>query len=140
MNKIIGEGFHLLSFDPRGVNGSIPRATCYETSARRAQDVYNIPWDAEFQAGEMFTGAENRGRACADTMGEHGAYINTPQTAADMNSILDAIGQEKMYYWGFSCESIFVINPLTVLPANPVKTEQPWDRLTLSFSLSESPG
>ena len=36
-------------------------------------------------------------------MGEHGKYINTPQTAADMNSILDAIGQQKMYYWGFSC-------------------------------------
>lgn len=35
-------------------------------------------------------------------MGEHGEYINTPQTAADMNSILDAVGQENMFYWGFS--------------------------------------
>jgi hypothetical protein len=39
-----------------------------------------------------------------DTMGEYGAYVNTPQTASDMNSILDAIGQESMLYWGGSCE------------------------------------
>lgn len=28
------------------------------------------------------------------------AYVNTPQTAADMNSILKAIGQRDMLYWG----------------------------------------
>lgn len=28
--------------------------------------------------------------------------VNTPQTAADMNSILDALGQEDMIYWGLS--------------------------------------
>lgn len=35
-------------------------------------------------------------------MAEYAAYINTPQTAADMNSILDAVGQKDMIYWGFS--------------------------------------
>lgn len=35
-------------------------------------------------------------------MGEHGKYMNTPQTAADMNSILDALGQDNLAYWGFS--------------------------------------
>jgi hypothetical protein len=60
--------------------------------------------DVSFQAGEMFTRSENLAKACTDTMDEHGAYINTPQTAADMDFILDAIGQEEMYYWEFSCE------------------------------------
>lgn len=50
----------------------------------------------------MYTRAENRARACRDIMGVHGRFINTPQTAADMNSILDALGQRDMYYWGFS--------------------------------------
>jgi len=31
-------------------------------------------------------------------MGEHGKYVNTSQTAADMNSILDALGQADMVY------------------------------------------
>lgn len=101
---MIGEGFHLLSFDPRGVNGSIPRAICYPTDAQRAESFVNTPWDLEFEAGDMYTSAENKAKACEDTTGEYGKYVNTPQTASDMDSILDAIGQEKMYYWGFSCQ------------------------------------
>jgi hypothetical protein len=107
INKIVGENFHLLSFDPRGVNGSIPAASCYPSPEQRAVEFETNPWDIVFQAGEMFTRAENKAKACADTMGELGAYINTPQTAADMNTILDAIGQEEMYYWGFSCRLFF---------------------------------
>ncbi|KAL3419804.1 hypothetical protein PVAG01_08302 [Phlyctema vagabunda] len=102
LNRVIGEGFNLLSFDPRGVNGSVPQASCYASSAQRAEEIFHTPWDVVSESGEMFTRAENLAKACIDTMGEHGAYMNTPQTAADMNSILDAIGQEKMYYWGFS--------------------------------------
>lgn len=104
INTVIGEDFNLLSFDPRGVNGSIPKASCYPTDALRAQSFEQIPWNVEFEAGDMFTGAENKAKACLDIMGEHGLYMNTPQTASDMNSILDALGQEKMFYWGFSCE------------------------------------
>jgi pimeloyl-ACP methyl ester carboxylesterase len=103
INNIVGEGFDLLSFDPRGVNGSIPSASCFPTPEQRAAAFETNPWHAEFEAGEMFTRAENTAKACAETMGEIGAYINTPQTASDMNSILDYIGQKKMYYWGFSC-------------------------------------
>jgi hypothetical protein len=102
----------LLSFDPRGVNGSLPQASCYVSSEQRAEQIESNPWDLEFEAGEMFTRAENGAKACTDIMGEYGPFINTPQTAADMNSILDAIGQEKMYYWGFSCEFSFDLQDL----------------------------
>ncbi|KAH8589283.1 Alpha/Beta hydrolase protein [Bisporella sp. PMI_857] len=102
LNKVIGEGFHLLSFDPRGVNGSIPQAVCYIDSEQRSQKMTNLPWEVEYEAGEMFVEAENKANACAELMGEHGMYINTPQTASDMNSILKAIGQDELYYWGFS--------------------------------------
>lgn len=102
INKMVGDDFDLLSFDPRGVNGSIPIASCYPTPEQRAADFESNVWNVLYEAGEMYTRAENKAKACADTMGEMGAYINTPQTAADMNTILDAIGQEEMYYWGFS--------------------------------------
>jgi pimeloyl-ACP methyl ester carboxylesterase len=111
INRIIGEGFHLLSFDPRGVKGSIPQANCFVDSAQRAEFMKDIPWNTKFEAGKMYTRADNTGKACVDTLDGYGAYINTPQTAADMNLILDAIGQENMYYWGFSCKIfIFSIN------------------------------
>ena len=103
LNKLVGEGFHLLSFDPRGVSGSIPKAVCYQNTGERATAFASNPWNLEYQAGEMYTRAENKAKACRDMMGEHGKYINTPQTAYDMNLILDAIGQKNMYYWGLSC-------------------------------------
>lgn len=114
LNKVIGEDFHLLSFDPRGVGASKPTASCYPNSQLRADAFNNNPWDVEFQAGEMYTNAENKARACQEIMGEHGTFLNTPQTATDMNSILDAVGQEKMYYWGFSCKC-FQASCLTLL-------------------------
>lgn len=102
LSTIVGEGFHLLSFDPRGINSSTPTATCYpDLETRRALSDVRDQRVVEDSA-EAYAFATNLVRACADMMGEHGAYVNTPQTAADMNSILDAVGQEDMVYWGFS--------------------------------------
>lgn len=102
LNAILGEGLHLLTFDPRGINASSPLASCYPTNETRRTlssplDVTDVANSAEFYAW-----TSNFVQACADTMDDHGKYINTPQTAADMNSILDAVGQEDMVYWGFS--------------------------------------
>ncbi|KAJ5721253.1 uncharacterized protein N7483_009187 [Penicillium malachiteum] len=101
IKALVGDGFHLVSFDPRGVNSSTPTAFCYpdpetrkELSRVRANDASDSP--------EVYAWSQNFAKACSDTMGEYGKYINTPQTAADMNSILDALGQRDMYYWGFS--------------------------------------
>lgn len=41
-------------------------------------------------------------KSCRETTDTHGNYINAPQTAADTNSILDAVVQEDMVYWGIS--------------------------------------
>lgn len=103
LTQIVGEDFHLLSFDPRAVGRSKPRGECYTSDKARADWLSTNPWDLEYQAGEMYTRAENIARACEDMMGEQGKFINTPQTAADMNLILDAIRQEELYFWGFSC-------------------------------------
>ncbi|KAM7206556.1 Alpha/Beta hydrolase fold [Naviculisporaceae sp. PSN 640] len=102
LSTIVGEGFHLLSFDPRGVNQSLPLADCYPTAeTRQALSPVRAKKLVE-DSGELWAWSTNHVRACADNLGEYAAYVNTPQTAADMNSILDAIGQEDMYYWGFS--------------------------------------
>lgn len=102
LNKIVGEGYHLLSFDPRGVNQSTPKASCFNSDIDRVLDAALRPVDPWTQSGEFYAYYENIAQACYDVMGDNGSYFNTPQTAADMNSILDAIGQEKLLYWGFS--------------------------------------
>lgn len=102
LNTIIGEGFHLLSFDPRGVNSSKPAASCYPTEEAARAAPKPSAEDVPGHAGELDAYAANFVRACRDNMGEHGKYVNTPQTAADMNSILDAVGQQDLAYWGLS--------------------------------------
>ncbi|KAI8623094.1 alpha/beta-hydrolase [Xylariaceae sp. FL1651] len=106
LSTIVGEDFHLLAFDPRGVNGSKPLALCYpDDETRRALSPVRDQRVLEDSA-EVYAWSTNYVRACAETMGEHGKYLNTPQTAADMNSILDALGQRDMIYWGFSYGTI----------------------------------
>lgn len=120
LNTIIGEGFHLVSFDPRGVNASRPQALCYPDEDTRRNLATggaktSFP-DAVRDSGYTYGRADNLVQACADTTGTHGAYINTPQTAADMNSILDALGQENLTYWGFSYGTLLGQTYATLFP------------------------
>ncbi|KAK5991864.1 Serine protease Hip1-like protein [Cladobotryum mycophilum] len=99
LNSIVGEGFHLVSFDPRGVGSSRPTASCYPDPETRRRLSNIRDKDVERDSPEVFAWTKNFVLACSNTMGEHGKYINTPQTAADMNSILDALGQDSMFEW-----------------------------------------
>lgn len=102
MIEVVGGDFHVLGFDPRGINGSRPAALCYQDQETRAKRSSVRAPESFHYSPEVYSWTENFVQACEDTTGEHSKYINTPQTAADMNSILDAVGQEDMYYWGFS--------------------------------------
>ncbi|KAL7947655.1 Alpha/Beta hydrolase protein [Trichoderma barbatum] len=114
--KIAGDDFHILSFDPRGVNGSRPQAICFpDDETRKAQSIA-LSYDPLADGPKLHPWTSNYVQACADTMGEHGPYMNTPQTAADMNSILDAVGQEKLIYWGFSYGSLLGQTYATLFP------------------------
>lgn len=106
LKAVVGEGFHLLSFDPRGVNSSTPIASCYPDDRTRQKLSRVRSLHVIGDSPEVYAWAQNFAKACPDTMGEYAKYLNTPQTAADMNSILDALGQQDMIYWGFSYGSL----------------------------------
>ncbi|VBB80876.1 Putative protein of unknown function [Podospora comata] len=121
ISKVVGENFHLLSFDPRGVNASTPYVKCYPTPGNKTQASRNSwtgtdPYNLTESSGNWWASSIIYSQACKQTMGEHGEYINTPQTAADMNSILDAVGQEDLYYWGFSYGTILGQTYATMYP------------------------
>ncbi|KUI70887.1 hypothetical protein VM1G_06414 [Cytospora mali] len=115
LNAIIGEGYHILSFDPRGVNGSSPKAECYPDEQTR-RTLSRLRTGRLEDSGEIYSWTKNFVQACYDTMGEHAKYINTPQTAADMNYILDSIGQKDMIYWGFSYGTLLGQTYATMYP------------------------
>ena len=114
--KLAGGNFHILTFDPRGVNGSRPQAICYPDNEMRKSRSFALSYDALQDTPDLYPWAANFAQACADTMGEHGRYINTPQTAADMNSILDAVGQDNMVYWGVSYGTLLGQTYATLFP------------------------
>ncbi|KAK3900293.1 Alpha/Beta hydrolase protein [Staphylotrichum tortipilum] len=114
--EVVGDGFHLLGFDPRGMNDSRPLATCYPTADAR-RDLADVrAKKLEEDSGELWAWTRNYVRACKDTMGEFAGYVNTPQTAADMNSILDAVGQQGLFYWGFSYGTLLGQTYATLFP------------------------
>lgn len=116
LNAQVGEGFHLVSFDPRGVNSSTPVASCYPDDETRKRLSKVRTSDLIRDSPELYAWATNFARACNETLGEHGRYLNTPQTAADMNNILDALGQNEMYYWGFSYGTVLGQTYATLFP------------------------
>ncbi|KAH7035856.1 Alpha/Beta hydrolase protein [Microdochium trichocladiopsis] len=106
LHGLIGDGFHIIGFDPRGINGSRPSASCSPVSHKGDATQESNPLihkgmrHSDFP--EVQAWAANFAQACVDTMGDYAGYVNTPQVAADMNSILDAVGQYEMYYYGVS--------------------------------------
>lgn len=73
LNTILDEGYHILSFDPRGVNGSKPRAECYPDEATRRS--HSMPRSGKLSdTGAMYAWNKNLARACYDIMGEHAEY------------------------------------------------------------------
>ena len=106
LNTIVGENFHLLTFDPRGVNQSRPLASCYPDNESRRRLGPGRLTDPIRDSPNLYAWTTNFVKSCEENMDEHVKYINTPQTAADMNSILDAVGQQKMLFWGMSYGTI----------------------------------
>ncbi|PPQ73621.1 hypothetical protein CVT24_007620 [Panaeolus cyanescens] len=104
--KILGPQFDLVSFDPRGVGASLPRASFYKSNFQRLiwgsglhpindNDVTKH-W-AKMKVINAMTRENDDGGL---------RFINTDQTARDMLSIVRAHGREKLQYWGFSYGTI----------------------------------
>lgn len=72
LSTIIGEGYHILSFDPRGINGSTPKANCYPDEARQTRSRART---ARLDNSEdIYAWTKNFVQTCYDTMGEHAKY------------------------------------------------------------------
>ncbi|KAJ5287126.1 hypothetical protein N7478_002812 [Penicillium angulare] len=106
LKTLIGEGFHLVSFDPRGVNSSTPQISCYPDASTRQRLSPVRSRNIEADSPGVFAWTQNFVKTCIDTAGEHLGYVNTPQVAADMNSIIDALGQKDMLFYGISYGTI----------------------------------
>lgn len=115
LQKAIGDDFHFVGFDPRGVGASQPQAACFADEKMRRTHQVRLEGDMKHDI-ERYDEVGNFAQACADHMGQHAAHVNTPQTAADMNTILDALGQDGLYFLGYSYGTALGATYATMFP------------------------
>ncbi|KAF4574326.1 hypothetical protein EYR40_005954 [Pleurotus pulmonarius] len=107
LSQLLGPNFDVVSFDPRGVGFSTPRASFFPTEAQR--QLFRSPFFDDIRAtsdgiGRMWARAQITGALATqqdqkDHLFEH---LNTENTARDMLRMVEAHGQEKLQYWGLS--------------------------------------
>jgi pimeloyl-ACP methyl ester carboxylesterase len=92
---VVGDGFHIIGFDPRGVGLTTPY-TCPEATG----DVGMYNTDAGLAAAFQYNTAQ--AKDCADSkFGSH--LIGTAFVARDIKAIAEAIGEDGLIrYWGYS--------------------------------------
>ncbi|KAF1923265.1 alpha/beta-hydrolase [Didymella exigua CBS 183.55] len=106
----LGGHHDVIGFDPRGTGRTIP-FICIPSNAtnsmtKRGEYNFTLP-QHDMYASLVEKGWHDGGvyaEDCANTpgMADIGPYINTPFVARDMLEIIDALGEEKLQYWGIS--------------------------------------
>ncbi|KAK4702862.1 hypothetical protein P7C70_g3358, partial [Phenoliferia sp. Uapishka_3] len=127
LSVILQGTYDIISWDPRGVNLTSPPLNCFETegdSTRFIHDVEHIGLPYEARGGSLFKGNESSASelawaykseafqtalngACEER--GHQMLLRSSSTAfvvRDMVSILDALGEPNLNYWGFSYGTI----------------------------------
>ncbi|KAF4574316.1 hypothetical protein EYR36_005649 [Pleurotus pulmonarius] len=89
-SQLLGPNFDIVSFDPRGIGFSTPRGSVFPTEAQR-QLWSSIPYDVINATSDGLTRVHHIF-----------VHLNTENTARDMLRIVEAHGEEKIRYWGFS--------------------------------------
>ncbi|KAI0665893.1 alpha/beta-hydrolase [Trametes maxima] len=113
LSHVIGDSFDILGFDPRGVGASTPAANCFETDSQR--NLWRLQDDQRplnITNGSLeITRAREKlvAERCEAKIGGEfgiGRHMSTPNVARDMLEISQRLGQEKVFYWGFSYGSV----------------------------------
>ena len=96
-----GLSYDIIGFDPRGVNHTTPSPSCFPDDTSR--QFWEVAREATGSLGENDTfplvWSRNKALAesCSRKLGEDwdgiGRYMNTPQVAADMVAIIEALGE-----------------------------------------------
>ncbi|KAM3447614.1 hypothetical protein MY3296_008554 [Beauveria thailandica] len=106
LSRLLGGKYHIVGFDARGLGASTPSATCYVDAESQKRLRPRRTTDLIRDSPYLYAWSTGYVRACRENAGGHLEYVNTPQVAADMNSIIDALGQKNMLYWGMSYGSL----------------------------------
>ena len=108
ISQIVDGRYDIVGFDPRGINWTTPSFECTTKEVQKALLSYTPSvlsyHDDEQSYGQTLAFSKLRGLACSQV--DSGKYISTALVATDMLYISEALGDEKLNYWGFSYGSV----------------------------------
>ncbi|HEY2733594.1 MAG TPA: alpha/beta hydrolase, partial [Polyangiales bacterium] len=91
--------FDIVAFDPRGVGQSTP-LNCHSTLQTLIATDPSPDSDAEWSALEQ--ASKTFADECAQNSAAILPYLGTPNVARDMDRVRESLGEDKLYYLGFS--------------------------------------
>ncbi|TQM03083.1 alpha/beta fold hydrolase [Pseudonocardia kunmingensis] len=97
--KSVLDRYDLIGFDPRGVAHSTPQSCGLEVAGVPGHFPYPAA-DGSIDANVEL--ARTEAHRCAATAGADLRYFTTANTARDLDRIREALGEEKISYWGQS--------------------------------------
>ncbi|GJN91103.1 hypothetical protein Rhopal_004120-T1 [Rhodotorula paludigena] len=118
LHKVVQGRYNVISWDPRAVNLTAPALGCFETPGdanRFTRDIEhlgltfeNASWAAELSwTVQVDAFAQSLSQACLEKADQRMLRASsTAFTARDMKSIMEALGEDTVKYWGFSYGTI----------------------------------
>jgi pimeloyl-ACP methyl ester carboxylesterase len=110
----ITDHFDIIAWDPRGTGKSTPAIDCVDD-----YDEYfgiDSPPDSPEEKQALIDASQAFNDECMANSGEILPYISTQASATDMNSIRQALGEDKISYFGFSYGSELGATWATMFP------------------------
>ncbi|THU81359.1 alpha/beta-hydrolase [Dendrothele bispora CBS 962.96] len=106
MQAVLGNQFDIIGFDPRGVNFSTPNISIFRTQEERAawlaQDIVDMNSTKE-ALPETWARYQAFGQLAQDRNDNNFlSFVSTDNVARDMLSMVEALGEEKLQYYGLS--------------------------------------
>lgn len=113
-SKELLDRFDIIGWDPRGTGKSTPAVNCID----QFDDYFGIDSTPETPEEKqlIIDLSQKFNDECFAKSGEILAHISTQATARDMNSIRQALGEEKITYFGFSYGSELGATWATMFP------------------------
>jgi pimeloyl-ACP methyl ester carboxylesterase len=109
------ERFDIVGWDPRGTGNSEPAIDCVDDYDRYTAGVDITP-DDQAERQEIIDLAEEYAAECEENNADILPYVGTNNSARDMDSIRQALGEDEISYFGFSYGSELGATWATLFP------------------------